>query len=108
MQAKQVSTGGAANTAPGEASSSMPGPTAMMCAGSWPEPEPCTTETRLFLGRSARYSRLNSGTYLYLPGLARCTPSIISATNLLGSFRNLRIPHPYDFEFEGLTLGRLR
>ncbi len=54
MQARQVSTGGAANTAPGEAASSMPGPTAMMWAGSWPEPEPCTTETLELSGRSAR------------------------------------------------------
>ncbi len=54
MHARQVSTGGAAKTAPGEAASSMPGPTAMMWAGSWPEPEPWTSETLELSGRSER------------------------------------------------------
>ena len=48
------STGGPAKTSPGQAASSMPGPTIIVWAGSWPEPEPWMIETRSFLGMSAR------------------------------------------------------
>ena len=39
------STGGPANTSPGQAPSSIPFPTIIVCAGSWPEPEPWMIET---------------------------------------------------------------
>ena len=48
------STGGPAKTSPGQAASSMPGPTIIVWAGSWPEPDPWMIETRSFLGMSAR------------------------------------------------------
>ena len=39
----------------------MPGPTAITCAGSWPEPEPWTTETLELLGPLLRVIIWNSG-----------------------------------------------
>ena len=46
--------GGAAKTSPGHAASSIPLPTIITWAGSWPDPEPWMIETRSFLGMSAR------------------------------------------------------
>src|SRR4029079_4939424 len=80
--------GGAANTSPGQAASSMPGPTAMTCAGSCPDPEPWTIETLSSRGASVRMMRLCSGTYLSLPGLASSMPLSISGTNCCGSLTN--------------------
>ena len=48
------STGGPANTSPGQAASSIPGPTIIVWAGSCPEPDPWMIETRSALGMSAR------------------------------------------------------
>ena len=56
------SMGGAANTSPGHAPSSIPLPTTMTCAGSWPDPEPWMIDTLSWLGASARMIRLYSGT----------------------------------------------
>jgi hypothetical protein len=40
----------------------MPLPTIMTCAGSWPDPDPCTIETLSSRGASDRMIRLYSGT----------------------------------------------
>ena len=66
----------------------MPLPTTMTCAGSCPEPEPCTIETLSSRGASARMIRLYSGTYVSVSGLARAMPSSISGTNCFGSLTN--------------------
>ena len=66
----------------------MPLPTTMTCAGSCPEPEPCTIDTLFAFGASARMIRLYSGTYLRVSGLARAMPCSISGTNCLGSLTN--------------------
>src|ERR1700748_733179 len=80
--------GGAANTSPGQAASSMPLPTIITCAGSWPDPEPWITDTLSSRGASARMIRLYSGTYLSVSGLARARPWSISGTKSLGSLTN--------------------
>lgn len=74
------SAGGAANTSPGQAASIIPLPTFITCAGSCPEPDPCTRATLFFTGASARMIRLYSGTYFSVSGLASASPSSISAT----------------------------
>src|SRR5690349_11120145 len=66
----------------------MPRPTIITCAGSWPDPEPCTIDTRSSLGASLRLIRLYSGTYSIVSGLASAMPSSISGTNCLGSLTN--------------------
>src|ERR1700742_86063 len=80
--------GGAANTSPGQAASSMPLPTTMTWAGSWPDPEPWITDTLSSRGASVRMIRLYSGTYLSVSGLARARPCSISGTKSLGSLTN--------------------
>src|ERR1700749_5125970 len=80
--------GGAANTSPGQAASSMPLPTIITCAGSWPDPEPWMTDTLSSRGASVRMIRLYSGTYLSVSGLARASPCSISGTKSLGSLTN--------------------
>src|SRR4249919_383725 len=80
--------GGAANTSPGQAASSIPLPTIITCAGSCPEPEPWTIETLSSLGASVRMIRLYSGTYFNVSGFARAIPLSISGTNSFGSFTN--------------------
>src|ERR1700761_2613571 len=80
--------GGAANTSPGQAASSMPLPTIITCAGSWPDPEPWITDTLSSRGASVRMIRLYSGTYLSVSGLARASPWSISGTKSLGSLTN--------------------
>src|ERR1700722_9513403 len=66
----------------------MPLPTAITCAGSWPEPDPWMTETLSSRGASARMIRLYSGMYLSVSGLASAMPLSISGTNCLGSLTN--------------------
>src|ERR1700722_8848466 len=66
----------------------MPLPTAITCAGSWPEPDPWMTETLSSRGASARMIRLYSGMYLSVSGLASAPPLSISGTNCLGSLTN--------------------
>src|ERR1700691_681030 len=80
--------GGAAKTSPGQAASSIPLPTTIRCAGSWPDPEPWMIETLSSLGASARMMRLYSGTYLSVPELASAMPLSISGTNSLGLLTN--------------------
>src|SRR5262245_25716941 len=66
----------------------MPFPTIITCAGSWPEPEPWMIETLFAFGASARMTRLYSGTYLMVSGLASAIPLSISGTKSLGSLTN--------------------
>ena len=66
----------------------MPGPTAITCAGSWPEPEPCTTETFALLGPLLRVIIWNSGVKLKRSGLASAMPFMNSGTNWAGSLTN--------------------
>ena len=72
----------------------MPLPTTMTCAGSCPDPEPCTIETLSSRGASARMIRLYSGTYVSVSGLASAMPSSISGTNCLGSLTNFFMASP--------------
>src|SRR6476620_6235627 len=66
----------------------------MTCAGSWPEPDPWMIDTLFAFGASARMIRLNSGTYLTLPGLASSMPFNISGTNCFGSLTNFFLGRP--------------
>ena len=49
-----VRASGEVKTSPGQAASSMPGPTKPPCIGSWPEPPPETIATLPATGASAR------------------------------------------------------
>src|SRR4051812_45072370 len=84
--------GGAAKTSPGQAASSIPLPTIITWAGSWPDPEPCTIDTLSSRGASLRMMRLYSGTYFSVSGFASAMPSSISGTYCWGSLTNFFIP----------------
>ena len=66
----------------------MPGPTAITCAGSWPEPEPCTTETLELSGPLLRVIIWNSSLNESRSGLAIAMPFMNSGTNWAGSLTN--------------------
>src|SRR6478736_2980770 len=83
----------------------MPLPTAITCAGSWPDPEPCTIDTLSSRGASVRMIRLYSGTYLSLPGLASSMPKSISGTNCCGSLTNFFIAVPLLVDWFPAPLG---
>jgi len=72
----------------GQAPVSMPGPTAMTCAGSCPLPEPCTTETLALSGPLLRTIIWNSGVNASRSGLASAMPFMNSGTNWAGSLTN--------------------
>src|SRR5690606_18532881 len=69
----------------------MPGPTAMTCAGSWPEPEPWTIETLPFWAPPLRVIIWNSALKSSRSGLASAMPFMNSGTNLAGSLTNFFI-----------------
>src|SRR5690606_10792642 len=94
MVSRQASTGGAAKTGPWQAAVSMPGPTAMTWAGSWPEPEPCTIETLSAAGRSFRLISWNSGIASSSSGLAAITPAMNSGTKFSGLLTNFFMDCP--------------
>src|ERR1700760_1231964 len=93
--------GGAANTSPGQAASSMPLPTTITCAGSWPDPEPWITDTLSSRGASARMMRLYSGTYLSVSGVARARPCSSSGTKSCGSLTNFFTATSVGYDWAG-------
>src|SRR6201996_2417990 len=95
--------GGAANTSPGQAASSMPLPTIITCAGSWPDPEPWITDTLSSRGASVRMIKLYSGTYLSVSGLARAWS--ISGTKSLGLLTNFFTATSVGYDWCRLRLG---
>ena len=74
----------------------MPLPTTITCAGSCPEPEPCTIDTLSSRGASARMIRLYSGhVAATCPGFASSMPLSISGTNCCGSLTNFFTSHSF-------------
>src|SRR5690554_2413180 len=69
----------------------MPGPTAITCAGSWPEPEPWTIETLPFWAPPLRVIIWNSALKSSRSGLARAMPFMNSGTKFAGSLTNFFI-----------------
>ena len=85
---------GEVNTSPGQAASSMPGPTKPPCMGSCPDPPPDTRPTLPATGASALTTTLGSVMTRTRPACARATPSSASLTTLAGSLMSFFILGP--------------
>ena len=85
---------GEVKTSPGQAASSMPGPTNPPCIGSWPEPPPETIATLPATGASARAIQCGSVWTTRRPACARAMPASSSLTTSSGRLMSFFIALP--------------